>query len=296
MQSRHVPQEPTARSSTGDERWQALEVPTGDRFAWDDDSTYVRQPAVLRGHAAASRRAVDRHRGRARARRARRLGHDRPHLAAGAIKTDGPAGKYLQRARRRAEGLQLLRLAARQPRGDGARHVRERPPAQPARARHRGRRHAAPARRRGDVDLRRGDAVPAQEGVPLVVLAGKEYGSGSSRDWAAKGTEAARRPRRDRRELRAHPPLEPRRHGRPAAAVPRGRDAPSRSASPARRSSRSPASPSRSNDGELPTRGHGARRATRSSRRASASTRRRRRTTSATAGSCRYVLRQLRAA
>ena len=53
------------------------------------------------------------------------------------------------------------------------------------------------------------------------IIAGKEYGSGSSRDWAAKGTAAARRARRDRRELRAHPPLEPGRHGRRAAAVPR---------------------------------------------------------------------------
>ena len=56
------------------------------------------------------------------------------------------------------------------------------------------------------------------KGVPLVVLAGKEYGSGSSRDWAAKG-RAARRARRDRRELRADPPLQPGRHGRAAAPV-----------------------------------------------------------------------------
>ena len=45
----------------------------------------------------------------------------------------------------------------------------------------------APARWRRDADLRRGDEVP-QEKVPLVVLAGAEYGTGSSRDWAAKGT------------------------------------------------------------------------------------------------------------
>jgi aconitate hydratase len=57
------------------------------------------------------------------------------------------------------------------------------------------------------------------EGTPLVVIAGKEYGSGSSRDWAAKGVLAARRARGDRRELRAHPPLEPDRHGRAAAAI-----------------------------------------------------------------------------
>jgi hypothetical protein len=57
------------------------------------------------------------------------------------------------------------------------------------------------------------------EGVPLVIFAGKEYGTGSSRDWAAKGTNLLGVKRRDRRELRAHPPLEPGRHGRAAAAV-----------------------------------------------------------------------------
>ena len=60
--------------------------------------------------------------------------------------------------------------------------------------------------------------------IPLVVLAGKEYGSGSSRDWAAKGTALLGRAGRDRRVLRADPPLEPDRHGRAAVAVPGGRD------------------------------------------------------------------------
>ena len=67
-------------------------------------------------------------------------------------------------------------------------------------------------------------AAYAEAGMPLVVLAGKEYGSGSSRDWAAKGTRAARGQGRHRRVLRAHPPLQPDRHGRAAAAVPRGRE------------------------------------------------------------------------
>ena len=62
------------------------------------------------------------------------------------------------------------------------------------------------------------------EGVPLVVLAGKEYGSGLLARLGGEGPEAARRAGRDRRELRAHPPLEPGRHGRPAAAVRRRRD------------------------------------------------------------------------
>ena len=132
----------------GDERWNSLEVPEGDRFAWDDDSTYVasrRSSTTCR----ASREPVERHRGRARARPARRLGHHRPHLA-GRLDQEGLAGRAVPaRARRRAQGLQLLRLAPRQPRGDDARHVRQHPPAQPDRAAEdRGRRHAQPARRR----------------------------------------------------------------------------------------------------------------------------------------------------
>ena len=68
-----------------------------------------------------------------------------------------------------------------------------------------------------DVSLRYRD-----EGVPLLVLAGKEYGSGSSRDWAAKGTGLLGVRAVHRRELRAHPPVEPGRHGRASSAVPGG--------------------------------------------------------------------------
>ena len=61
-------------------------------------------------------------------------------------------------------------------------------------------------------------------GTPLVVLAGKEYGTGSSRDWAAKGTCAAGSQGRHRRELRADPPQQPRRDGSAAACLPAGED------------------------------------------------------------------------
>ena len=67
---------------------------------------------------------------------------------AGSIKADSPAGKYLIAHGVAAEGLQLLRRAPRQPRGDDARHVRQRPAAQPAGARHRGRLDDVSARRR----------------------------------------------------------------------------------------------------------------------------------------------------
>ena len=178
----------------GDERWNSLEVPTGDRFAWDEDSTYVRLPPYFEGMPAEPG-AGQRHRGRARAGAARRQRDDRPHLPGGSIKRDGPAGELPAGARRRAARLQLLRLTARQPRGDDARHVRQHPPAQPAGAGHRGRRDALsrPSPRGWLPASRCRSTTPPcatpSEGVPLVVLAGKEYGSGSSRDWAAKGTK-----------------------------------------------------------------------------------------------------------
>ena len=103
---------------------------------------------------------------------------------------DSPAGHVPRRARRRAQGLQLLRLAPRQPRGDDPRHVRQHPAAQPARST--ASRAASPATSPADGeqahDLRRVAQHYQAAGTPLVVLAGKEYGSGSSRDWAAKGT------------------------------------------------------------------------------------------------------------
>ena len=100
---------------------------------------------------------------------------------------DSPAGHYLVEHGVEPARLQLVRRAARQPRGDGARHVRERPPAEPARAGLGGDVDGARPVGRGDDDLRRVASATSAEGTPLVVIAGKEYGSGSSRDWAAKG-------------------------------------------------------------------------------------------------------------
>ena len=212
---------PTARSSRATSAGTRWRCPTGDRFAWAEDSTYVRQPPYFEGMPAEPEPVTDIEGARVLAKLGDSVTTD--HISpAGAIKKDGPAGAYLHRARRRAQGLQLLRLAARQPRGDDARHVREHPPAQPAGAGHRGRRHAS----RDGEEMSIYDAAMQYiaEGTPLVVLAGKEYGSGSSRDWAAKGTNLLGVRAVHRRELRAHPPLQPRRHGRAAAAVPRRRD------------------------------------------------------------------------
>ena len=170
--------------------------------------------------------------GRPRAGGAGRQHHDRPHLA-GRLDQEGQPGRQVpDRARRRAAGLQLLRLAPRQPRGDGARHLRQRPPEEPAGPGHGGRRHAPPARRRADVDLRRlrevpeggrAAADPGRQGVRLRLVA----------RLGGQGAAAAGRAGRDRRELRAHPPQQPGRHGRPAVAVPAGRER--RDAGPDRR-------------------------------------------------------------
>ena len=123
----------------GDERWNGLEVPTGDRFAWDEHSTYVRQPPYFEGLPPEPTPVEDVEGARVLAKLGDSVTTD--HISpAGSIKEDGPAGRLPQGARRREARLQLLRLAARQPRGDDARHLRQHPPAQPARAGHRGRR------------------------------------------------------------------------------------------------------------------------------------------------------------
>ena len=262
----------------GDEHWNSLEVPTGDRFEWDDDSTYVRQPPYFEDFPAEPEDVTDIEGARVLAKLGDSVTTD--HISpAGNIKESLAGRRVPQGARRRAQGLQLLRRAPRQPRGDGARHVRQHPPAQPARARHRGRRHEVPAGRRRDDDLRGGDEVrrgrdaarrARRQGVRLGLVA----------RLGGQGHQAARRARGDRGVLRAHPPLQPRRHGRAAAAVPRGRG---RGVARAerrggvldhrpRRTGRPRRSPSR------PT--------TRSSRRGCGSTPRRRSSTTGTAGSC----------
>ena len=208
---------------TGDETWRSLPVPEGELFAWEDDSTYVRLPPYFDEMPPTPGTFQD----IAGARCLVRLGDSvtTDHISpAGSIKPESPAGAYLRRARRRAQGLQLLRLAPRQPRGDGARHVRERAAEEPARAGLRGHVDGAPARRRGDDDLRgltalsrRGhaDGRAGGQGVRLRLVP----------RLGGEGPEPARRLRRDRGELRADPPLEPADDGHPAAAVRRRRDA-----------------------------------------------------------------------
>ena len=171
---------------TGDETWRELPVPEGELFAWDPASTYVRHPPYFDGMPPEPGAVEDVVGARCLVSVGDSVTTD--HISpAGSIKPDSPGGPVPDRARRRAKRLQLVRLAAREPRGDGARHVRERPAAQPARSR--ARRGPGPSispRARRATIFDTAERYRA-EGIPLIVLAGKEYGSGSSRDWAAKG-------------------------------------------------------------------------------------------------------------
>ena len=162
----------------GDEHWQDLPTPAGPVYEWDPASTYVQEPPFFDD--LGDGRGRRRHRGRARAGEGRRLDHDRPHLA-GRLDQGGLAGgRVPARARRRARGLQLLRFAPGQPRGDDARHVREHPPAQRDGARHRGLVHDAPADRRGHERLRGGRPRYRADGYRR------------SPCWRARSTAAAR--------------------------------------------------------------------------------------------------------
>ena len=115
----------------GDERWKSLPTPEGKTFEWDPESTYVRKPPYFDGMPAEPVPVTD----IAGARVLAKLGDSvtTDHISpAGAIKAGTPAAQYLTEHGIDPQGLQLLRLAARQPRGDDPRHVRQHPAAQPA--------------------------------------------------------------------------------------------------------------------------------------------------------------------
>jgi len=170
----------------GDDRWRALEVPTGQRFAWDPASTYVRSPTFFEDMAPEPAPVTDIEGARVLALLGDSVTTD--HISpAGAIKPDGPAGRWLQE-----HGV-----AVRDFNSYGSRRGNHEVMVRGTFANVRLRNQLAPGTE-GGVTLHLPDgeqqtiydaAVRYQdEGVPLVVLAGREYGSGSSRDWAAKGT------------------------------------------------------------------------------------------------------------
>ncbi len=176
----------------GDERWNSLEVPSGDRFAWAEDSTYVRQPPFFIDLPAQPEAITDVEGARVLARLGDSVTTD--HISpAGSIKRDSPAGAYL--IEHGVGPKEFNSYGSRR----GNHEVMMRGTFANIRLRNQlvGGRGPLPE---GGVTVYFGDGGEEQmpiydaamkyidAGVPLVVLAGKEYGSGSSRDWAAKGT------------------------------------------------------------------------------------------------------------
>jgi aconitate hydratase len=170
----------------GDTRWQSLQVPEGSLFAWDGESTYVRKPTFLEGMTMDPAPLTD----VAGARVLAVLGDSvtTDHISpAGSIKVDSPAGKYLIE-----KGVKPADFNS-----YGARRGNHEVMMRGTFANVRLRNLMAPGTEGGwtryqpiGAQMTIYDASVAYQhaGVPLMIFAGKEYGSGSSRDWAAKGT------------------------------------------------------------------------------------------------------------
>jgi aconitate hydratase len=172
----------------GDEQWQSLPTPEGEVFAWDPDSTYVRKPPYFDGMPAEPAPVGDIKGARVLLRLGDSITTD--HISpAGSIKPDSPAGKYLSE-----HGVERRDFNS-----YGSRRGNHEVMIRGTFANIRLRNQLAPGTEGGFTrDFTKSDepvttVYEASEhylaaGTPLVVLAGKEYGSGSSRDWAAKGT------------------------------------------------------------------------------------------------------------
>ncbi len=172
----------------GDAQWQALPVPTGNTFEWDPQSTYVRKPPYFEGMEMEPAPVED----IAGARVLAKLGDSvtTDHISpAGAIKADTPAGKYLTE-----HGVERRDFNS-----YGSRRGNHEVMIRGTFANIRLRNQIAPGTEGGFTRDFTQEGGPVgfiydasrhyiEQGIPLVILAGKEYGSGSSRDWAAKGT------------------------------------------------------------------------------------------------------------
>jgi aconitate hydratase len=172
---------------TGDERWQGLAVPEGSRFAWEADSTYIRKPTFLDGMTMDPPALRDITAARVLAVLGDSVTTD--HISpAGSIKADSPAGKYLIEKGVKPSDFNSY----------GARRGNHEVMTRGTFANVRLRNQMAPGTEGGWTSYQPGgelltiyDASVQYQaaGVALLVIAGKEYGSGSSRDWAAKGTQ-----------------------------------------------------------------------------------------------------------
>jgi len=170
---------------TGDETWRAVEVPEGDRYTWPD-STYVRRPSFFEGMPADPPGVESIEGARVLALLGDSITTD--HISpAGAIKKDSPAGAWL--IEQGVEPRDFNSYGSRR----GNHEVMIRGTFANIRLRNQLAERTGGFTRHfpdgGETTIYEAAMAYADEGVPLVVLAGKEYGSGSSRDWAAKGTK-----------------------------------------------------------------------------------------------------------
>jgi len=169
----------------GDDRWQTLPVPEGNRYVWDD-STYIRKPTFLEGMTMTPAPPSDLSGVRVLALLGDSITTD--HISpAGSIKPDSPAGKYLIEHGVKPQDFNSY----------GARRGNHEVMVRGTFANTRLRNQLAPGTEGGWTTYQPGGDVMSiydasvkyrAARVPLLVIAGKEYGSGSSRDWAAKGT------------------------------------------------------------------------------------------------------------
>ena len=170
----------------GDARWRSLPSPTGELFAWDDTSTYIRNPPFLEDMTVEPTPPSDIVEARALAVLGDSVTTD--HISpAGSIPADSPAGKYLI-----SKGVKPTDFNS-----YGARRGNHEVMMRGTFANIRLRNQLAPGTEGGWTTLLPEGEVKTiydaamtykDRGVPLIIIAGKEYGSGSSRDWAAKGT------------------------------------------------------------------------------------------------------------
>ncbi|CAM5616939.1 aconitate hydratase AcnA [Streptomyces narbonensis] len=172
----------------GDAQWQALEIPTGNTFEWDTESTYVRKPPYFEGMTMETTPVTDIVGARVLAKLGDSVTTD--HISpAGAIKADTPAGKYLTE-----HGVERRDFNS-----YGSRRGNHEVMIRGTFANIRLRNQIAPGTEGGFTRDFTVEGAPVSfiydasqnyqaAGTPLVILGGKEYGSGSSRDWAAKGT------------------------------------------------------------------------------------------------------------
>ncbi|MHA6493387.1 aconitate hydratase AcnA [Pseudomonas borbori] len=171
---------------TGDEQWQAIQIPQADTYAWQADSTYIQHPPFFEGIAEAPPHIGDIHQAHILALLGDSVTTD--HISpAGNIKADSPAGRYL-----REQGVEPLDFNS-----YGSRRGNHEVMMRGTFANIRIRNEMLGGEEGGNtVHIPSGEKLSIYdaamryqaEGTPLVVIAGKEYGTGSSRDWAAKGT------------------------------------------------------------------------------------------------------------